>query len=284
MSIKEFLISKDFFKNLGLYLLIMVGLFFIFVVWLNIYTRHGQSKSVPDMYGLSTEEAVTLASKNKMRTRVIDSVYTALVPKGAVFEQLPRPGAKVKRKREILLTINAFNPEMVVAPDIVGLSKRQALAVIQNMGLEVGMLMYVPDLSVDFVLKQQIRGVDLMAGDSIQKGSTIDLVLGKGLSNITTPVPALSGMTLDAARNTILGYSLNLGTFIYDKSVTTPEDSIRAFVYRQNPESRDGNTLQLGSSIFVWLTVDSLKLPVDSLLLNAGDTLMMSNTPLPDLL
>ena len=56
-------------------------------------------------------------------------------------------------------------------------------------------------------------------GDSLQKGSVIDLVLGKGLSNQRTPVPDLIGMNLDPAKNKILVSSLNLGTFIYDNTI-----------------------------------------------------------------
>ncbi len=61
----------------------------------------------------------------------------------------------------------------------------------------MGLLKYKPDLSVDVVIDQQINGKKIVAGDSIQKGSVIDLVLGKGLSNQRTPVPELIGGFLD---------------------------------------------------------------------------------------
>ena len=59
-----------------------------------------------------------LAKKNKIKFQVIDSVYTNLVPSGCVAEQNPKPGFKVKKWRNIVLTINAFNPEMVAMPDL----------------------------------------------------------------------------------------------------------------------------------------------------------------------
>jgi len=83
-------------------------------------------------------------------------------------------------------------------------------------------------------------------------------------------------MTLEPARSRILRASLNLGTFIYDNTIITGEDSLNAFVYKQNPEFVEEATLQLGSSIYLWLTIDSLKLPVDSTLLVLPDTI-----PLP---
>jgi beta-lactam-binding protein with PASTA domain len=274
MSLKNFILSKVFLKNIGLAILIVAGAIIILLLWLNIYTRHGQARSVPDFVGLTMEETAALAKKSRMKYEVIDSVYTSLVPRGCVAEQNPKPGFKVKKWRNIILTINAFRPEMVAMPDLTDLPLRQAIALIENAGLEKGYLRYKADLSIDVVLNQQHNGKDIMPGDSVQKGSIIDLVLGKGLSNQRTPVPDLNGMKLEPARNRILGASLNLGTFIYDNTIKTSDDSLNAFVFRQNPEYREDATLQLGSVIYLWLTVDSLKLPVDSSLIVIPDTVL----------
>jgi beta-lactam-binding protein with PASTA domain len=274
MSLKNFIFSKVFLKNIGLAILIIAGAIIILLLWLNIYTRHGQARSVPDFLGLTMEETAALAKKSRMKYQVIDSVYTSLVPRGCVAEQNPGPGFKVKKWRNIILTINAFRPEMVAVPDLVDLPLRQAIALIENAGLETGDLRYKADLSVDVVLNQLHNGKDVMPGDSIQKGSVIDLVLGKGLSNQRTPVPDLTGMKLEPARNRVLSASLNLGTFIYDNTIRTSDDSLNAFVFKQNPEYEEDATLQLGSAIYLWLTVDSLKLPVDSSLIVIPDTVL----------
>ena len=158
-----------------------------------------------------------------MRYQVIDSVYTSLVPRGCVAEQNPKPGFKVKKWRNIVLTINAYNPEMVAMPNLVDLPIRQAIALIASSGLEMGELRYRPDLSIDVVIEQLYNGKKITEGDSLQKGSVIDLVLGKGLSNQRTSVPDLIGMTLEPARNKILISSLNLGTYIYDNTIISRE-------------------------------------------------------------
>jgi beta-lactam-binding protein with PASTA domain len=274
MSLKKFIFSKVFLKNLGLSFLIAVGTLILLLLWLNIYTRHGQARKVPDFVGLTKEETVTLAKKSKMKFQVIDSVYTSIVPRGCVAEQNPKPGFKVKKWRNIILTINAYRPERVAVPDLVDLPLRQAIALIEDAGLEMGSLRYKSDLSVNVVLSQLINGKDAVPGDSIQKGSMIDLVLGKGLSNQRTAVPGLMGMHLEPAKNRILGASLNLGTYIYDNTILTGDDTLGAFVYKQNPEYEYNATLQLGSSIYLWLTVDSLKLPVDSSLIVLPDTVL----------
>ena len=267
MSIKNFIFSKIFLKNLGMAAVLIVGILMGLLIWLNFYTRHGQSRPVPDFIGLSTEQAARQARKSKVRFQIIDSVYTSDVPRGCIAEQNPKPGFKVKKWRNIILTLNAFNPEMVAMPNIVDIPKRQAIALIESAGLEVGSLRYIPDISLDVVIEQLHNGKEIEAGDSLQKGSIIDLVLGKGLSNQRTSVPDLIGLSLGSAKNRILGASLTLVTSVFDNSIISGKDSANAFVYKQNPDYSADATLQLGSSIYLWLTVDSARLPADSSLI-----------------
>lgn len=266
MSLKNFIFSKTFFKNLGLAFVFLVGIIMITLIWMNFYTHHGQSKTVPDFTGLSVEETKALAKENKVRFQIIDSVYTNIVPKGCIAEQTPKAGFKVKKWRNILLTINAFNPEMVAMPNLIDLPKRQALALLGSSGLDTGTLLYIPDLSFDVVRKQLHNGKEVHENDSLPKGSVIDLVLGKGLSNQKNPLPDLIGMKLNPAKNKIVDASFNLGTYTYDNTIMTSKDTSSAFVFKQNPDYTEGAALPLGSVIYLWLTTDSVKLtmPADT--------------------
>jgi beta-lactam-binding protein with PASTA domain len=273
MSLKKFIFSKLFLKQLGLAIIIFAGALMILLLLLNIYTRHGQALPVPDFIGLSLDESARLAKKSKMRYTIIDSVYTTFVGRGCIAEQNPKPGFKVKKWRNILLTINAFRPEMVKVPNLIDLPLRQAIAMIESSGLTMGKKSYKPDLSQNVVLGQFHNGQDITPVDSLQKGAVIDLLLGKGLSNQRTTIPNLIGLTLDPAKEKILGTSLNLGTYIFDNTILSGKDSTNAFVFKQSPEYNEGATLQYGSSIYLWLTVDSAKLRVDSSLIVIPDAL-----------
>jgi eukaryotic-like serine/threonine-protein kinase len=264
MSLKNFLLSKLFLKNLGYAIVSVVGAILILLIWMNFYTRHGQARPVPNFVGLTMDQTARLAKKNKLRYQIIDSIYTTIVPRGCIAEQNPKPGFKVKKWRNVVLTINAFHPEMVAMPNLIDLPKRQAILLVESSGLEVGLLKYRPDLSIDVVIDQQYNGKTIRERDSLQKGSVIDLVLGKGLSNQRTSVPDLLGMKLEPAKNKILISSLNLGTFEYDNTIKKSMDTINAFVYKQNPDFKSDATLRLGSVIYLWLTVDSAKLKIDS--------------------
>jgi eukaryotic-like serine/threonine-protein kinase len=99
---------------------------------------------------------VTRASK--LRLKVSDSVFISHEARGTVIDQNPAPNFRVKEKRTIFLTINAMNPERVSMPDVTGVSLRQARAIIETRGLEVGTLIYVPDIALNNVLRQQYKG------------------------------------------------------------------------------------------------------------------------------
>jgi hypothetical protein len=167
---------------------------------------------------------------------------------------------------------------MVAVPNLIDLPVRQAKALIESSGLKLGDTRFKPDMSINFVLEQLYNGKKISMGDSLQKGSIVDLVVGKGLSNQRTSVPELIGLHLEPAREKILVSTLSLGTFVYDSTITNGVDSLNAFVFKQLPEYKEDASLQLGSAMYLWLTVDSAKLKADSALI-VTDTI-----PVPEII
>jgi len=258
----RFLTSRTFWKHLaiiaGIAILIALSVF----IGLKIYTKHGKAYAVPDLRGLTVEEAEMVTRARRLRFKVSDSVFISHEARGTVIDQNPAPNFRVKENRTIFLTINAMNPERVLMPDVTGVSLRQARAIIETRGLEVGTLIYVPDIALNNVLAQQYEGRDIKPGEMVIRGEKIDLVLGEGLSTRTTYVPDLLYLTLEEARNRILESSLNLGATLYDNTIKSEEDSLSAFIWRQRPEYEDDIQIRLGSIIDLWLSVDSTLLPV----------------------
>ena len=121
-------------------------------------------------------------------------------------------------------------------PQFIGMSVKMVNSMAENYGLKVGNLKYVPDISVNVVIRQLYRGRDIEPGIKIKKGATIDLVLGLGLSDKTTNVPTLIGLTKKEASNLLLDLYLNIGAVVYDNTVRSSQDSTNAKIYRQSPE------------------------------------------------
>ncbi|MGE0089376.1 MAG: PASTA domain-containing protein [Bacteroidales bacterium] len=269
MTFLKFLASKLFLKNLLYAVALLISIFLIFFIVLRIYTHHGQAIPVPDLAGLSVDEAKDVSKKDQFRIEVADSVFNSDLPKGTIIEQNPLPGSKVKKKRRIFVILNAVNPESVKMPNTVGVSHRQAEAMLKNLGLEIGKLIHVPDIAINNVLKQRFNGTDILEGELVPKGSKIDLVLGRGLSDQRTQIPDLFELKLMDAKSRILQSAFNTGAVIYDQSIVDGTDSINARVWRQYPSFEENKLLNLGSTIDIWLSIDSIKfITADTLKLN----------------
>lgn len=246
-------------RNILLALFILLFGSSLIMLVLKFYTRHNHNLTVPDFSGLSIAEALETARNRDLRIEVFDSVFLADFERGTVVEQHPSPGRKVKKNRKIFLTMNAMNPEKVAMPDLVDLTFRQAGAKLESFGLKVGRISYEPDIAINLVLAQRYRGQTIMPGDSVVKGSAIDLVLGKGLSDEQAAVPMLIGLTLEEAMVAASDRFLSIGAAVHDQTIVNPEDEMVATIFRQNPEPGKNITLQLGSTIDVWITLDSTK-------------------------
>ena len=261
MDFLKFLISKTFLRHLGLAAAIALVLLLSTVIWLKIYTHHGQAILVPDLTGLTEDEVADVIASRNLRYEIIDSVYSQEMPRGTVIKQNPTPSSEVKKNRRVFLTMNAVNPEMVSMPRLVGLSIRQARLALQNAGLVLGDILYKPDYAINNVLQQMHADSVINEGTSIRKGDVIDLVLGMGLSAQTTRVPDLVGLSPELAGKIITDYYLNLGAVTYDETMATEEDSANAFVWRQYPEYDEFRRLNMGMEVDIWLTIDSTLLP-----------------------
>ena len=138
MDFLRFLTTKKFLRHLGLAAAIAIILLLGTLVWLKIYTHHGQAITVPDLTGLTDDEVEDVTSSRRLRFEVIDSVFSNEMPRGTVIKQNPGANSRVKKNRKIFLTMNAVNQEMVPMPQLVGLSFRQARLAMQNTGLIQG--------------------------------------------------------------------------------------------------------------------------------------------------
>jgi len=260
MSFKKFLTSRKFIINFLLAVIIGVALIFITLQVLKLYTRHGESKPVPDLTGLSVNEAKLTAEQHELRIRIMDSLYVDDVPPGAVVDQVPDKNHRVKTNRTIFLTINSTQPEMVSLPKLTDISFRQAQVLIENSGLEIGQISYQPSEYNDLVLNVQIDSVDIFPGKKLAKGASVDLIVGQTQGNAATPLPDLIGLTTEQAEQSLTDARLNTGVIIFDESIITGEDSLSAVVWRQRPNPKITGTVNLGSSVDLWVTVDELKI------------------------
>jgi eukaryotic-like serine/threonine-protein kinase len=246
MSFLSFIKSRIFWKHTLIAIVLTIVLLWVSLRLLNAYTRHGSYITVPDFKGVTIEKIEDFASDNDVEYIINDSLYDYSLTKGTVAMQDPMPGTRVKKNRKIYLTVVALKPEQVAMPNLVDLTMRQAASMLETFGLRTGSLTYVPDIAHNAVLRQKYKGADIKTGTLIEKGSRIDLVLGKGNDNASTGVPDLYGKSQSEAMELLQQASLNIGNEIF----LDGNDIATSRVYKQKPEHNA--SIQYGGTVDLW--------------------------------
>jgi len=246
-------------KKMILAVVITIFLLLITMFFIRVYTHHGESLTVPDFSGMMEEQVLDILKKNELNYQVTDSLYVTEEKPGTVVGQFPVKGSHVKSGRTIFFTICARKPEQVSMPKLTDISLRQAMNILNRVGLNVGTITYVPSEYTDLVLAQTMGIEDIEQGSKINKGTEIDLTVGKSLSSEKTVIPDLIGLTLEMAKNEMTSLFLVQGSLIYDESVKSNEDTLNSKIWKQDPDL-SGENLKQGSSIDMWFTIDEEKL------------------------
>jgi len=263
MRFFRFLITRVFLKHLIISLVVTLVISFALLKFLDYYTLHGKSITVPDFTGLHMVELESYALDREFRFLIIDSVFDDNHEKGTIIAQDPLPNSKVKPNRKIYLTLVATQPERVSMPDLVDLTLRQATGLIETYGLEIDSLTYVPDIAQNAVLEQKYNDENIEPGTLLKKGSKINLILGQGIGYEKIPVPFLLGKKQSEAIHALHEVSLNVGVEIFEDG----DDTSHARVYRQKPAFSKRTFLNLGQSVDLWYRSD-LKFDFNELINN----------------
>lgn len=255
----EFLKSKLFLKHALAAMAVIALVLWSAFKFISTYTLHGKTIEVPELKGKELKAAIEAIEDLDLRYLVVDSVYDEEHKPGTVVEQNPAAKFLVKQNRTVYLTMNAFNPPKVQMPNLIDVSLRQATAMLETYGLEVGNLKYVPDYAFNAVLHQTYKGRDIKPGTQIMKNSKIDLVLGDGLKGEKIPLPNLIGLTREEAISEIKAGSLDVGAMVYDNTVI---DTLKAQVYKQTPAYSSTAMINPGRSIDLFFTQDKSKIVI----------------------
>ena len=244
--------DKKLYKNVVLAGVVLILLFVGWLKYLAIYTNHDDFILVPDLYDIEISSLDSLVYSYGLRYDIIDSIFDKSKLKGVVVNQDPLPNTKVKENRKIYLTINSLQTRKVYFPDIYDLTLRQSVRKLNKNGLEVGKLTYRSDIATNKILNYKVNGINIQIGQELYHGTTVDLVVGKGLSNEKILVPNLIGLLRAEANIILKSTSLNIGLEYFNPAVV---DSNSATIYKQYPSFTDGKEISIGSALDLYFEV-----------------------------
>ena len=100
-----------------------------------VYTVHQGAMAVPDLSGVTIEEARTVVHDLGMEVAIEDpGVFSASIPAGTVAVQRPHPGFQVKAGAKVIVRMSLGN-ERIEIPDLYGESLQSALRGLEQLGL-----------------------------------------------------------------------------------------------------------------------------------------------------
>lgn len=150
------------------------------MLFLDHWTMHGETSTVPDIRNLSYAEARQVLAASDLDIEISDSIYDRKVPRGTVVETMPRAGAVVKKGRQVYVTVTAFSPKQVTItmPLQGNVSERQAISYLRGLGISDIRTIYVPAEYSNLVVSARYGDTPLTAGTTLPVTATVTLEIG----------------------------------------------------------------------------------------------------------
>lgn len=195
--------------------------------------------TVPDVVGISVEEAEQSLNSVNLGILCEESAYSSEIPAGAVISQSPLPGDIVREGRRVRVVRSLGKPSLKV-PELGGKDFKAAQEEIMRSGLALGLVKKV-------YTKRARRGEVIHqappAGKVFTSPVKVDLTIASAEADMTVPVPALVGRHLSEAEAMLHQDNLAVGRVSYRLS----ETSLPGEVLAQTPEA--GNPVQPGTAV-----------------------------------
>ena len=184
--------------------------------------------TVPDLRGGTAEAARERVAGEGLRLALRDSVFSETAPIGHIVEQAPRSGEEIKRARRVFVDVSR-GPRLYPVPEVTGGSEREAGLKIQGGQLRRGTVEYASSTTFPsgVVIRQRPA-----AGEPVERGSTVHLVVSSGSPSAPKRVPDVVGLPIDVVADSLRKYEMTLGT-IRRRTV----DAAPGRVLSQTPEA-----------------------------------------------
>lgn len=158
-----------------------------------LFNLGGESVEVPDVTGLTFEEATAELEKAGFSVAPAEYVYNADVEEGKVAGQNPRANSKAAKGSKVTLSVSR-GAEQTEVPDLSNMTPDEARQALSKQGLkyEAGAAEYSSDVAEGRVARQNPA-----AGTKIAKGETVTCYLSAGEEG--TVVPDVTGKSASQA-------------------------------------------------------------------------------------
>jgi beta-lactam-binding protein with PASTA domain/tRNA A-37 threonylcarbamoyl transferase component Bud32 len=163
-----------------------------------------------DLVGSTVEQATASLARASLRPGELIDTFDENVPKGIVLSLGPGVGATAPKGSAVPLVVSAGARPRTIPEGLVGKPIAEVTAQLDSLGLKVKR---IDDWS-ETVPESVVMVVSPAAGQSVAKGSTVDVTVSKGKRPVTIPA-AVVGQPCSAGASTLqgLGLVVNINPF-----------------------------------------------------------------------
>lgn len=238
--------KPNFFKRHKI-LVLIIGAILLFVI--SIVVTFGVLKAtalkdvpIPNVAGLSKEEAKKQIEEAKLVCVEQEEEYNAEVPAGYVISQIPpyRESGTVKEKSTIKIVVSK-GQETTVVPKVSGMKKEEAIEAIEQAKLKANVVEETSKtIEAGYVITQEpAEKTNINAGETV----TIKVSVGTGIKQVS--VPYVVTKTEEEARKTLTDSGLKVKQVIYTEDTTKDDGK----VVKQDIEA--GSTVDEGTEVTI---------------------------------
>jgi serine/threonine-protein kinase len=228
------------------------------IVAAGAYIVMPKGETVPDLRGLTLDQARETLSREGLEIADIHEVFHEVAPKGTVVETDPRSGTGVKEGSRIQLALSK-GPELFRVPDVIGKALDEAKNLMEDAGFTIAASseQYHDTIPAGHVISRD------PGFPSAKRGTAFQAVVSKGPPLVT--VPDVSGKSSANARS-----ALEAAGFVFASSGDFSDKIEEGLVIRTDPAG--GSLAPKGSRITAIVSKGPKPFPMPNLVgMSLGD-------------
>ncbi len=248
-------------KRLFVHLLLMALLVMIVLgavlLWLRVYTNHGQQLELRDYVGMAYEDASKDADKQTFEMIVKDSIHKVGKPGGIILSQNPPGGSLVKENRKLYVDITKYTADEIALASLSPMYGRQYNSKVNELSyldIKSKIKGYRHDAGEpDHILEVWYDG-RLIDGESgrktdvkIKKGATLEFLLSK-TDGGEVSIPDLVCMQFNQVGFVLHHARISIGGVEQMGAITNKDKS---YIIAQDPPYEKGRKIRMGEKIVV---------------------------------
>lgn len=235
-------ITSRWIKGIGIFILGVILLFLFFDrILMPLMIRLGQESDVPDLQGLTLEEAKSILRKRGLELSVIREEYALKYLPGTIISQIPEPESRVKKGRRIRVVLSKGG-EKATVPELEGMTLRQAELALEARGLKMGEPVYI---STDTLPAGEVITTFPSAGTTVPLDMEIRVLINQTDTLEIVKVPKFRGENIKEVSAKLKELGLRLGRVRYRVKNHLLPGTVLNQIPKEGAEVRRGSIVEL---------------------------------------